>query len=387
MKLEDRLTSAYRRPDDLVWPDPAAGYARFLRRRAARARLVRVSTAAAAAAILAIAVLLAGSVERRERRPAAPVTGGPATATTLSANNQAWTDLHQDTRQVTVATGMHRGFHWRLDAFKARWRNPRPPRSGWVVMCSFGAARRLGDLGGGPCAWQDRSPRPLAQTIAISGGTVQGDDRVVGAVPTSAVRVRIELRDRPPLLVRVVGGAPDLPVRFFVAFLPHGSEVVQVAALDARGHQVAWGAGHPPPTQWVTAGAVPKVLASVEVAGVRIDLRTQADQRQRCRSLYGAPLLWSMDRCVTAASSYDTVAICPGDASIGLLHGMVPSRVRVVRLALHGGRTVDVPVRDGGSDRGFFVTTYGPAAKPERIRLLGQGDRLLGQPALPRLCG
>lgn len=78
---------------------------------------------------------------------------------------------------------------------------------------------------------------PAGQLLnTYTGGSDRGLRRVLARADLRVARLRLELRNSPPLHLDPVGHNPNLGVVFFAALLPRTVELAAAVALDAQGH-------------------------------------------------------------------------------------------------------------------------------------------------------
>jgi hypothetical protein len=234
MRTDEQLRAALRRPD-LPWPDEVGAYQRFLRRRARRARAVRVATGiGAAAAVLALAAV----TSQAPWKPTPPVATSPTLPPppTLSDIQRAWFDEQVIGERQLVSKGQHNGWRWTLVTARAP--------------------------GGKLCLWAEvsdaRSGRPGAESIPCPKATVavavlqHGTTRIEGTglqtrdvegyllgwAPAATARVRIQFWRHDPVVVGTLGPA-RLGKRYWLAFIAPATQYRVVVALDAQGRELA----------------------------------------------------------------------------------------------------------------------------------------------------
>jgi hypothetical protein len=366
----------------------APGAALTIRR--ARARRRRAAGTVCALVVVAVAAGIAVARGGLELPTVEPSTGHrdlpwrPLTA-------DEWA-IVPDERPVdpvlAAAQGEQAGRPWRLTVYRSIHRSSRNARGQDVcyILEWFAQFQRERQWQAhGTCAPQRQTTSALA-----AAGPDPASAAVLGRAPTAAVRVRLELRGRKPVEAATVNTGRNLLGRFYLAFVPRGSSLERVVALDEQGREVGRARGLGDLALAVTVSGYPptgpvRVVAHASSRSGTLELVVWPTRYGYCVGLHGAQGGGSSG-CAGADSTArlpETNVSCgetrhPGEPPVRelLAYGHLPRAARAVRVEA-AGRRLEVPATDAGEElgRAFFVAELPLTRWPSSVRLTALDGR------------
>jgi hypothetical protein len=200
---------------------------------------------------------------------------------------------------------------------------------------------------------------------------------VIGRAPSSATRIRLELRGRSALETIAVDPGNGIVGRVYVTFVPRRASLERMVALDSRGHEVGQVAGQGdlsresigfPPT-----GRVAIVARDASTPMGPLDLAIWPVRDGFCVGVTG-PRGGGGSTCDVAGSAPPAVepqVSCETTSgqnqktiAMGSAYGGVPSATRSVRVEV-AGKSFSVPAADAGTPFGRAFLTDLPLSKRE----------------------
>jgi hypothetical protein len=396
MRSEEQLRAAYRGAD-LPWPDETGAYERFLRRRARRARRVRVGAGVGLAALLTLAVVTAtlqpwAPPDRQHTTPGSQPRYDPQLQRSLFGRV-----FRPIEGPIVVASGQQSGFRWTLGAERAFVVAPFPgsllgapePCVGFNVSLNHPSPSRATGSLAAKCA--DEAVQVTSDSVGVPGKTA-----LFGMVPAATARIQIGVRGKAPLLIEPLATAPRFDRRYYLAFLPRSysvaqGDIVQVeraVALDATGRELArWRRAWPFQVRRGDHRGV--VVAQAPSAGGTWRLESFHHQRSQCIDLHapaGAKVDGDYPICEAdpgwLASNLRPFGSCAGGAFAA--YGVAPATARTVRFTFTNAkpveaRTIQAPPGFTGS---FYLVQLPTAATGIRTTALSQDGTMIASSLL-----
>jgi hypothetical protein len=343
-----------------------------------RARARRRVTAGAACALLLVVGAAGVALGRGHDQPTGnPSKGLPWRPLVASEWNASVPDERPLDPVVAAAQGNQAGQPWRLVVYRSVHQGRGQAAAIDVCYILDWFARGPG----GRQSWQANgtcAPEGQPATVLAVGGPDADATAVIGRAPSSAMRIRLELRGRPALETIALDPGRGIPGRVYVTFVPRRAYLERMVALDGRGRVVGQAPGQGdlslesmgfPPT-----GRVAVVAHDASTPMGPLDLTVWPVRDGFCVGVTGprggggssCDLAGSAPRAVEPQVSCETASgQNQKTVAMGSAYGGVPSATRSVRVEVAGKR-FSVPAADAGAPfgRAFFLTDL-PLSKRE----------------------
>ena len=313
----------------------------------------------------------------------------------LSAREWAATvpDEHPLDPVLAPAQGEQAGRPWRLTVYGSVHRPSRNARGEdvcyileWFHQVETKPLKR-------EPAWRAHgtcAPEPQTTTALAAAGPDPASTAVLGRAPPAALRVRLELRGREPVETATVDTGGNLLGRFYLAFVPRGSSLERVVALDGEGREVGHAPGLGDLALAVTVSGYPptgpvRAVARTSSRSGTLELVVWPTRYGYCLGLHGAQGGGSSS-CAMADSTARLTGVnvsCGRTRHRGeppirelLASGGMPRATRTVRVEA-AGRRLEVPATDAGEelDRAFFLAELALTRWPSSVRLTALDHR------------